>query len=173
MKSAANLVPASHSNRSLPRCHAGVASHRAQRHAGQEAEPQATRQTSEESSASFEVSGLRGGVGPPESLTTLQLAKDVWPAAAALGVSVGCATLVFPFFTYVPSSGWLQAMLPQVRPLCLTTYNFKLQSSGTVGPATLCCEHTLSNNSRRARVEGTRQTISMRPAESGKAVYLL
>ena len=71
-----------------------------------------------ETSSSFEVSGLRGAL-PREALTTLQLAKDVWPAAAALGVSVGCATLVFPFFTYVPSSGWLQAMLPQVPPLVL------------------------------------------------------
>ena len=42
------------------------------------------------------------------------LAADIWPAAAALAVSAGCATLLFPFFTFVVSSGWLKSLLPQV-----------------------------------------------------------
>lgn len=42
------------------------------------------------------------------------LAAEIWPAAVALAVSSGCATLVFPFFTFVKSSGWLKALLPQV-----------------------------------------------------------
>lgn len=54
-----------------------------------------------------------------------QLAVEVWPAALALAVSVCCATLFFPFFTYCPSSGLLQALLPQVRPLCAGTSTSK------------------------------------------------
>lgn len=45
----------------------------------------------------------------------LDLIPEIWPAAIALGVSVGCATLLFPFFTFVPSSGWLKTYLPQVQ----------------------------------------------------------
>lgn len=51
---------------------------------------------------------------PAEAVSDWQVAVDVWPAALALGVSVGCATLFFPFFTYVKSSGWLGTLLPQV-----------------------------------------------------------
>lgn len=43
------------------------------------------------------------------------LASEIWPAAVALAVSVACATLLFPFFTFVTSSGWLKTLLPQAR----------------------------------------------------------
>lgn len=47
---------------------------------------------------------------------SLQLLAEVWPAATALAVSVCCATLFFPFFTFCPSSGWLKSLLPQASP---------------------------------------------------------
>ena len=40
--------------------------------------------------------------------------KAVWPAAAALFLSVGASMVVAPFFTYVPSSGTAGDLLPQV-----------------------------------------------------------
>ena len=45
----------------------------------------------------------------------MSLASEIWPAAAALAASVGSATLLFPFFTFVQSSGWLKSLLPQAR----------------------------------------------------------
>ena len=40
--------------------------------------------------------------------------RAMWPAAAALFLSIAASMLVSPFFTYVPSSGWLGDLLPQV-----------------------------------------------------------
>lgn len=43
------------------------------------------------------------------------LAAEIWPAAAALASNACCATLLFPFFTFVTSSGRLGPLLPQVN----------------------------------------------------------
>ena len=42
------------------------------------------------------------------------IALDIWPAALSLAANTACATLVFPFFPYIPSSGLLPRLLPQV-----------------------------------------------------------
>lgn len=46
-------------------------------------------------------------------------ASDLWrvlaPAASSLALNVGTSVLVFPYFTYVQSSGLLGVLLPQVR----------------------------------------------------------
>lgn len=60
-----------------------------------------------------------GGEAVAEKLSTRELLVEIWPAAVALGVNIACVTCLFPFFTYVPSSGWLQSLLPQVPPLPL------------------------------------------------------
>lgn len=48
--------------------------------------------------------------GGPEALT-----QGIWPAALALFLSVSTSILVFPFFPYVPTSGYFGDALPQVR----------------------------------------------------------
>lgn len=41
--------------------------------------------------------------------------KDIWPVMTSLFLSGVVGIMVFPFFTYVPSSGWLNDLLPKVR----------------------------------------------------------
>ena len=44
----------------------------------------------------------------------LQTAKDAWPALFAIGLQAGIALTLFPFFTYLPSSGRFGDELPAV-----------------------------------------------------------
>eukprot|EP00884_Botryococcus_braunii_P012171 jgi/Botrbrau1/20955/Bobra.0135s0074.2 len=44
---------------------------------------------------------------------SFQLLQSIWPAALCLFLSIATSILVFPFFTYVRSSGWLGNMLMQ------------------------------------------------------------
>ena len=53
---------------------------------------------------------------PPSEPSASRIMTGIWPAAFSLFLSVGTSILVFPFFTFVPTSGWLGSMLPQVRP---------------------------------------------------------
>ena len=55
-----------------------------------------------------------------------------WPAAAALFLSVSTSILVFPFFTYVPTSGYLGDLLPQVWR-CLPIADVLLQIDTSLG----------------------------------------
>jgi hypothetical protein len=48
-------------------------------------------------------------------LLLARIAWRIWPAAAALSLSVGSSMLVFPLFTYVGTDGPLGEHLPQVR----------------------------------------------------------
>lgn len=51
---------------------------------------------------------------------SVQLVKQsMWPAALALFLSVSTSILVFPFFPYIPSSGYFGRSLPQV---CLAVF---------------------------------------------------
>jgi hypothetical protein len=52
-----------------------------------------------------------GGTG---GLSTLKIALSIGPAATSIFLSVGTSMLVFPFFTYVRSTGLLADRLPQV-----------------------------------------------------------
>ena len=55
------------------------------------------------------------------------LAQGIWPAALALFLSVSTSILVFPFFPYVPSSGYFGDALPQVpSAACLPFLEFTL-----------------------------------------------
>lgn len=64
----------------------------------------------------------------------------VWPVAGAVAVSVGTSMLLFPLFTYVPSSGWLGMMLPQVRgSQSSTTHCAALRYAALLIPAALPC----------------------------------
>ena len=40
--------------------------------------------------------------------------RDIWPVMTSLFLSGVVGIMVFPFFTYVPSSGWLNDLLPKV-----------------------------------------------------------
>ncbi|KAK9828283.1 hypothetical protein WJX74_007233 [Apatococcus lobatus] len=51
---------------------------------------------------------------PPSEPSASRIMTGIWPAAFSLFLSVGTSILVFPFFTFVPTSGWLGSMLPQV-----------------------------------------------------------
>lgn len=42
------------------------------------------------------------------------LGRSIWPAGLALFLSVSTSILVFPFFPYIPSSGYFGVALPQV-----------------------------------------------------------
>ncbi len=44
--------------------------------------------------------------------------REIWPALGALGLSCTISLILFPFFTYVPTSGYLGEMLPKVRRSC-------------------------------------------------------
>ena len=52
---------------------------------------------------------------PPTEPSASRIMTGIWPAAFSLFLSVGTSILVFPFFTFVPTSGYLGSMLPQVR----------------------------------------------------------
>ena len=41
--------------------------------------------------------------------------RSIWPAGLALFLSVSTSILVFPFFPYIPSSGYFGVALPQVN----------------------------------------------------------
>ncbi len=70
------------------------------------------------SSFSLESMGSRTPSAP--SLLVLRpswpqaLAHGIWPAALALFLSVSTSILIFPFFPYVPTSGYFGDALPQV-----------------------------------------------------------
>ncbi len=71
-----------------------------------------------QSSFSLESMGSRTPSAP--SLLALRpswpqaLAHGIWPAALALFLSVSTSILIFPFFPYVPTSGYFGDALPQV-----------------------------------------------------------
>ncbi len=75
-----------------------------------------------QSSFSLESMGSRTPSTP--SLLALRpswpqaLAHGIWPAALALFLSVSTSILIFPFFPYVPTSGYFGDALPQVRKPC-------------------------------------------------------
>ncbi|KAK9849775.1 hypothetical protein WJX84_003292 [Apatococcus fuscideae] len=50
---------------------------------------------------------------PPTEPSASRIMTGIWPAAFSLFLSVGTSILVFPFFTFVPTSGYLGSMLPQ------------------------------------------------------------
>lgn len=54
------------------------------------------------------------GSKEPETTSMLQAIKLIWPALIALGIQSGIALTLFPFFTYMPSSGLLGDELPKV-----------------------------------------------------------
>ena len=70
------------------------------------------------SSFSLESMGSRSPSAP--NLISLReggpwaLAQGIWPALLALCLSVSTSILVFPFFPYVPTSGYFGDALPQV-----------------------------------------------------------
>lgn len=62
---------------------------------------------------SLEVPGWQGS-------STGGLLRALAPAAASLALNVGTSVLVFPYFTYVQSSGALGPLLPQAwLPTCV------------------------------------------------------
>lgn len=56
-------------------------------------------------------SGLDGT--PAKAAGAAELVRALAPAASSLALNVGTSVLVFPYFTYVESSGLLGALLPQ------------------------------------------------------------
>ena len=50
----------------------------------------------------------------PEEAGLLATLQAVWPAMTALFLAGNLCVIVFPFFTYIPSSGWLGSNLPTV-----------------------------------------------------------
>ena len=49
-----------------------------------------------------------------QQLSAQLMKQSMWPAALALFLSVSTSILVFPFFPYIPSSGYFGGSLPQV-----------------------------------------------------------
>ncbi|KAA6418939.1 MAG: hypothetical protein FRX49_11043 [Trebouxia sp. A1-2] len=49
-----------------------------------------------------------------ESSGTMEVVRGIWPVMISLFLSGVVGIMVFPFFTYVPSSGWLNDLLPKV-----------------------------------------------------------
>ncbi|KAL3137216.1 hypothetical protein ABBQ32_006768 [Trebouxia sp. C0010 RCD-2024] len=49
-----------------------------------------------------------------EASGTMLVVRDIWPVMTSLFLSGVVGIMVFPFFTYVPSSGWLNDLLPKV-----------------------------------------------------------
>lgn len=45
---------------------------------------------------------------------TMEVVRGIWPVMISLFLSGVVGIMVFPFFTYVPSSGWLNDLLPKV-----------------------------------------------------------
>ena len=68
------------------------------------------------------ISGVPKTQRKPAFLAGWDEMSGLWfalaPAASSLALNVGTSVLVFPYFTYVQSSGLLGALLPQARP-CL------------------------------------------------------
>ena len=55
----------------------------------------------------------------PQSLAregsgSMEVVRGIWPVMISLFLSGVVGIMVFPFFTYVPSSGWLDDLLPKV-----------------------------------------------------------
>ena len=76
-----------------------------------EASPFASQQMGSISPSAQSSSGLvREGSG------TMLVVRDIWPVMTSLFLSGVVGIMVFPFFTYVPSSGWLNDLLPKVTP---------------------------------------------------------
>jgi hypothetical protein len=44
----------------------------------------------------------------------MEVVRGIWPVMISLFLSGVVGIMVFPFFTYVPSSGWLNDLLPKV-----------------------------------------------------------
>lgn len=71
----------------------------------------ANQQPGSTSPSAHSPSGLvREGSG------TMLVVRDIWPVMTSLFLSGVVGIMVFPFFTYVPSSGWLNDFLPKVSP---------------------------------------------------------
>lgn len=51
---------------------------------------------------------------------TMEVVKGIWPVMISLFLSGTVGIMVFPFFTYATSSGWLKDLLPKVS-LAATT----------------------------------------------------
>ena len=49
-----------------------------------------------------------------EGSGTMDVVRGIWPVMISLFLSGVVGIMVFPFFTYVPSSGWLNDLLPKV-----------------------------------------------------------
>ena len=47
----------------------------------------------------------------------MEVVRGIWPVMISLFLSGVVGIMVFPFFTYVPSSGWLNDLLPKVTSL--------------------------------------------------------
>lgn len=43
----------------------------------------------------------------------MEVVRGIWPVMISLFLSGTVGIMVFPFFTYVPSSGWLKDLLPK------------------------------------------------------------
>ncbi|KAG2485421.1 hypothetical protein HYH03_015803 [Edaphochlamys debaryana] len=67
--------------------------------------------------AAAAIAESRGATPPPPALTVNQevalVVRDAWQVLLGFLVSVTILYIVFPFFTYVPTSGWLGDSLPQ------------------------------------------------------------
>jgi len=73
--------------------------------------------------SSFSLESMGSATPSAPSLLVLRpswpqaLAHGIWPAALALFLSVSTSILIFPFFPYVPTSGYFGDALPQVCSL--------------------------------------------------------
>lgn len=59
-----------------------------------------------------------------------RLAARIFPAAASIAISVGTSMLIFPFFTYMHSTGLMGVRLPQVRGVAEQRRSVGAQGSG-------------------------------------------
>lgn len=61
-----------------------------------------------------EALGQRAGAAPPGGSASWQALGLIWAPLAALALSSAIALTLFPFFTFVPTSGLLGETLPKV-----------------------------------------------------------
>ena len=94
------------------------------------------------SAAAVDMAAEEGGISGSEGGTTWQTVRLIWAPMAALSLSSTVALTLFPFFTYVPTSGLLGESLPKVRWQAVGVVRWtgiQPTAGACSGGAVMCC----------------------------------
>lgn len=90
--------------------------------------------------AAADTSAEEGGGSGSDASPTWQTVRLIWAPMAALSLSSTVALTLFPFFTYVPTSGLLGESLPKVRQRAARSLHVELHVASKLPlPLLLCC----------------------------------